>query len=76
MTKAYKLRMIDEDYRAHQQAYLTVLAKAVKKSGNPVYKTFKSFFNYEEAIRGVLDEPKKTGGRFASLGKYLKERGE
>lgn len=68
--------MIDEDYRVHQQAYLTVLAKAVKKSGNPVYKTFKSFFNYEEAIRGVLDEPKNTESRFTSLGKYLKERDE
>ena len=76
MTKAYRLRMIDEDYRAHQLAYLSVMAKAEKKSGRPVYKTFKSFFNYEEAVRKVLDEPKKTESRFASLGKYLKERGE
>nr|DAN73936.1 MAG TPA: hypothetical protein [Caudoviricetes sp.] len=68
--------MVDEDYRAHQQAYLTVVAKAEKKSGKPVYKTFKSFFDYEEAIKKALDEPKKTEARFASLSKYLSERGD
>lgn len=56
LMKAYSLRQVDEEYRTHEQAFLTVAAKATKgKRGTPVYKRFKDFFDYEEAIRKVTD---------------------
>lgn len=59
MMKAAALRRVDEEYRTHEQAYLTVAAKATKgKKGRPVYKTFKSFFDYEAAIKKVQNGEK------------------
>lgn len=59
MMKAASLRRVDEEYRTHEQAYLTVAAKATKgKRGKQVYKTFKSFFDYEAAIKKVQNGEK------------------
>lgn len=56
LMKARSLRQVDEEYRTHEQAFLTVSARATKgKKGTPVYKRFKDFFDYEEAIRKVKD---------------------
>ena len=55
LMKASALRRIDEEYKTHEQAFLNVAARATKgKSGKPVYKTFKSFFNYDAAVRKIL----------------------
>ena len=59
LMKAAALRRVDEEYRTHEQAYLTVAAKAIKgKKGRPVYKTFKSFFDYDAAIEKVRNGEK------------------
>lgn len=56
LMRAKELRQVDEEYRTHEQAFLTIAARATKgKKGTPVYKRFKDFFNYEEAIRKVKD---------------------
>lgn len=56
LMRAKELRQVDEEYRTHEQAFLTVAARATKgKKGTPVYKRFKDFFDYEEAIRKVKD---------------------
>lgn len=56
LMQAMELRQVDEEYRTHEQAFLTVAARATKgKKGTPVYKRFKDFFDYEEAIRKVKD---------------------
>lgn len=59
LMQAKELRQVDEEYRTHEQAFLTVAARATKgKKGTPVYKRFKDFFDYEEAIRKVKDGSK------------------
>lgn len=59
LMKAAAFRRVDEEYRTHEQAYLTVAAKATKgKKGRPVYKTFKSFFDYDAAIEKVRNGEK------------------
>ena len=56
LMQAMELRQVDEEYRTHEQAFLTVAARATKgKKGTPVYKRFKDFFDYEGAIRKVKD---------------------
>lgn len=55
--KAAELRNVDMDYRAHQIAYLTFVAKGQKKAGKktkPVYPTFEKFYNYEKEINRVM----------------------
>ncbi len=59
LMRAMELRQVDEEYRTHEQAFLTVVAKATKgKKGTPVYKKFKDFFDYEAAIKKVKDGSK------------------
>lgn len=56
LMKAMNLRQVDEEYRTHEQAFLTVAARASKgKKGTPVYRKFRDFFDYEEAVRRVTD---------------------
>lgn len=63
MIHALELRQIDEDYRQHMQSYLNFKVQATKKSGKdkvkPVYKSFKSFFDYEAAQKRVLKQETK-----------------
>lgn len=60
LMKAISLRQVDDDYRTHAQAFLNVCAKATKgKRGTPVYKRFKDFFNYEDAINRVMKGDKR-----------------
>ena len=59
LMKAANLRRVDEEYKTHEQAYLNVAARATKgKKGRPVYKTFKSFFDYEAAIKKIQNGEK------------------
>ena len=56
LMQAMEMRQVDEEYRTHEQAFLTVAARATKgKKGTPVYKRFKDFFDYDGAIRKVKD---------------------
>lgn len=61
LIKAQELRQVDEEYTAHEIAFLGVAARATKgKRGTPVYKKFKDFFDYEKAVRKVLDGQKRV----------------
>lgn len=56
LMKAADLRQVDDEYRTHEQAFLTVVARARKgKRGTPVYKRFRDFFDYEAAVKKILD---------------------
>jgi len=59
LLKAAELRQVDGEYTAHEIAFLSVAAKATKgKRGTPVYKRFKDFFDYEGAVKKVLNGSK------------------
>lgn len=66
------------DYRNHLQAWLNFAAKAEQKAGKgktrPVYTTFQKFFNYRDAVSGVLKTPKQKT-RFRGIEKVLKKGG-
>ena len=75
LMRAHNLRMVDKSLELHQAAWLNVNAGAMKQQGKhkqvPVYKTFKSFFDYEAEIDKVRGE---TKSQFADLSKHLKEK--
>lgn len=74
LCKAYELRSIDQDYRAHLQAWLNVQAGAQKEQGKklvPVYKRFSQFFDYEKELAKV---EKKKDDRFTRIAQKMKER--
>lgn len=75
---AHNLKLVDKERDIHETAWLTFAAQAKKKAGKnkekPVYRTFKSFFDYEKEIEKVT---KKKESRFARLSKFIqRERGE
>ena len=73
--EAHNLRQIDEDYRVHQEAWLSFAAQAKKKSGMnkevPVYKKFRDFYDYEKEIDKYL-RPKVN--QLQGLSRYMKEK--
>ena len=75
LMRAHNLRMVDKSLELHQAAWLNVNAGAMKRQGKdkqvPVYKTFKSFFDYDAEIDKVRGE---TKSQFADLSKHLKEK--
>lgn len=77
IVEAERLKMIDEDYRNHLQAYLTFRAQGMKKSGKygqkPVFKTFRSFYDYEKEIKKAEEKP-RTDSRFVGLSRFLKKQ--
>ena len=77
LVKAAELRDVDTDYRLHEQAFLNFVVQGRKKSGRPVYRRVKQFFNYAQEVKEVIEKrkkEKKTDSRFARLSKYLKEK--
>lgn len=53
MMEALRLRNVDEDFKAHRQAWLNREVQAEKQIGNkskPVFETFNQFFDYEKSI--------------------------
>ena len=77
LMKASNLRQVDDEYRLHEQAFLTVVARATKgKKGTPVYKRFKDFFDYESAIKKILsgDKHKDVMHAVSALLKEVKEK--
>lgn len=52
--KAYRRRRLEEERVLHKLAFLNVAAQSTKKTGKhvePVYKTLKDFFDYEEELK-------------------------
>ena len=57
--KAFRLKLVDEEYRIYLQAWVNREAKAEKKKGKGsefVYKKFESFFDYETKVKRALGE--------------------
>ena len=73
LMEAVSLKEVDKDYRNHLQAFLNFSVKATKgKSSKPVYKNFKKFFNYEEALEKVKKRS-NTKSKFSGIGELLKK---
>lgn len=74
--KAYKRMRLEEERALHLQAYLTARAKAMKPSGKKkmkaAYPTFKSFFDYEKALKNLYKDEQPA---LTSLQKFLHGRG-
>lgn len=80
LMKSTSLKMVDMDYRAHQQAFLNFAVQSKKKVGKnkekPVYSDFKKFYDYEAELARV-DEKDQKPDRFAALKEHMrKERKE
>lgn len=79
MMEALRYRIVDDEYRAHRQAFLNFAAQAQKKSGKktvPVYKRFRNFFDYEKELKNVKEKKrKKSDPRFVGISKLLKKGG-
>ena len=80
LCRAKNLQLIDEDYRLHKQAWLNIQAGAQKEKGTgkarrvvPVYKRFRDFYDYEQALieAGAL-KPKPS--KFEALSRHLKDK--
>lgn len=75
LSEAYALKYVDKERDLHELAYLTFSATATKKSGKPVYKTFKKFFDYDKELEKVkrhgLEETKRTKNRIETIGNIL-----
>ena len=75
LTEAYALKYVDKERDLHELAYLTFAATATKKSGKPVYKTFKKFFDYDKELERVkrkgLDATKQEKNRISAIGNLL-----
>lgn len=75
LTEAYALKYVDKERDLHELAYLTFAATATKKSGKPVYKTFKKFFDYDKELERVkrkgLDATQKEKTRISTIGNLL-----
>lgn len=57
LMKAYSLKSLDIDYKAHKQAWINQQVKASKEQGKktvPVYRNFKQFFDYEKMEQEIL----------------------
>ena len=69
--EAKKLHEIDEDYKAHRQAFLNFQVQATDKKGRPIYKHFEKFFDYDKVLAGTKKKPQTD--RFAALKQHLRE---
>ena len=52
---AFNLSQVDEEMKRHQQAFLNDAVRAKNKKGEPIYKPFSDFYDYEERINNVLE---------------------
>lgn len=77
LMEAARLKQIDLDYRNHLQAWLNFVVQAKKKAGKykqkPVYKKFKQFYNYKEALEKKETKDKSEKSKFSGVGKLLKK---
>jgi hypothetical protein len=79
MLEALEYQMIDDEYRAHRQAFLNFAVQAEKKSGKktvPVYRRFRQFFDYEKELKKMRErKKKKRDPRFIGISKLLRKGG-
>lgn len=76
MMEALRLRMVDESFHRHSQAFLNFAVQAEKKAGKgktrPVYRKFGQFFDFKKELKKAKN-PKREDSRFAGIGKLLKK---
>lgn len=70
LMEAERLKQVDEQYKIHLQAWLTVAAKATNRSGKPVFKKFERFFNYRKELKKARN-PEHEKVKYSGIGKYL-----
>lgn len=74
LMKAYNLRTVDRKYWIHMAAYQNFRATGMKPAGKkkqvPIYKTFKSFFDYESELKSAAKKKKKS--IFDGISKVIK----
>lgn len=69
--KASRLIQLDEEYLVARMAWMNREIQATKRVGkryDPIYKTFKSFFDYENKQAQILGE--KVGGSDDLIERY------
>lgn len=71
LRKAIELQQEEKDYRNHLQAFLNFEARARKKSGRPVFSTFKKLYDREARLREIMKKEEKTD-RFAKVKQLLR----
>lgn len=73
--EAVRLKQIDTDYRAHQQAFLNLAVTARKKVGKNKekykYDKFNKFYDYEKELKKAKKMKQKS--RFSGIGELLKK---
>ena len=80
MMEGLELRKLDEEYAIEKLAYDTFRASSTKSQGKtkrvPVYKTFKSFFDYEKRLKQVkrLIKKEKQENQWSNWSNYLKRK--
>lgn len=77
MMEALELRMLDQNFYDHRQAFLNFAVQAEKKVGKgktkPVYRRFQQFFDYDEELEKLKDRRKKKKNRFSGIGKLFQK---
>lgn len=57
LIEAFELKQVDDNYKAHRQAFLNFAVQAERSAGKgktkPVYKRFRHFFDYKAEIEKV-----------------------
>lgn len=73
--RAHNLAQVDRNLELHMAAWLNVQAGAMKQQGKkqvPVYRKFKDFYDYDQAVKDAKGE--KEPSKFTELSKHLKEK--
>lgn len=58
--KAAELKQLDRIHELHILAWAINQARATKKNGRPVFRTFRSFFDFEKQEKKILEYGKKS----------------
>jgi len=73
--RAYRLKMVDEEYWIHLQAWVNREVKAEKKKGKgrsePVYKRFDRFFDYEKRLEQASGKSAVKKPVLSQAGRYM-----
>lgn len=79
LMEAYQLKVVDDNYRAHWQAFLNFAVQAKrmvgKKKQKPLYNRFDKFFDYEKELKKMQSKKNRGKEQFSGIGKLLR-RGE
>lgn len=69
--KASELKKLDRIHEIHILAWAINQAGATKKNGRPVYRTFRSFFDFEKQERKIMGIVKEKSSYFKKVVSFL-----